>query len=126
MSKNKFDEIYENALVKNGVKQISYEELMKIKKSGEDHVLMDVLTAESYDNGHIPGSVSSPVDEINKEKMQNLLSPVSRVIVYCASFECQASTDAARKLGNLGYKVLDYKGGLTEWRQKGNKLVRES
>ena len=124
--KNNFDEIYENAPVKNGVKQIGYEELMEIKKSGEDHVLMDVLSFESYDKAHIPGSISCPVDEINKEKMQDLLSTDSKVIVYCASFECQASTNAARKLENLGYKVLDYKGGLTEWRQKGKELVRET
>jgi hypothetical protein len=31
-----------------------------------------------------------------------------------------ASTAAARKLGAPGCTVLDYKGGLKEWKEKGN------
>jgi len=39
-------------------------------------------------------------------------------ITYCASFECQASTKAAEKLVSLGYSnVLDYKGGLKDYKE---------
>ena len=34
------------------------------------------------------------------------------------------STAAAKKLGALGYTVLDYKGGLKEWKEKENTLTR--
>ena len=36
---------------------------------------------------------------------------------------CHVSTHAARVLSSLGYTVLDYKGGLEEWQEKGNTLV---
>lgn len=32
----------------------------------------------------------------------------------------ERSTAAAKKLGAPGYRVLDYKGGLKEWKEKGN------
>ena len=35
-----------------------------------------------------------------------------------------ASTAAAKKLSGIGYRVLDYKGGLKEWQEKGNNLVK--
>lgn len=47
-----------------------------------------------------------------------------RGVLYCWSFLCTASTTAARKLSAMGYRVLDYKGGLKEWKEKGNPLAR--
>jgi rhodanese-related sulfurtransferase len=32
-------------------------------------------------------------------------------------------TQAAKKLTDLGYNVVDYKGGLKEWQEKGNKIA---
>jgi len=53
------------------------------------------------------------------------LSKNDHIIVYCGSFQCAASTQASKKLSGLGYNVLDYKGGLKEWQDNGNKLVSE-
>ncbi len=45
------------------------------------------------------------------------------IVVYCASFECRASPAAARKLEELGYtRVLEYEGGLADWRDAGYPL----
>ncbi|OGW85572.1 MAG: hypothetical protein A2987_01335 [Omnitrophica bacterium RIFCSPLOWO2_01_FULL_45_10] len=99
---------------------------MAIRKSGEKYMLLDVLSPDSYDTGHIEGAMSLPLDTMNKMTAEKLLSKDSRIIVYCGSFQCTASTQAAKKLSGLGYNVLDYKGGLKEWREKGNKLVSEN
>jgi len=121
---NTFDETYQTAAVRNGVKQISYGQFLKIKHSGERYTLLDVLPEESYKSGHIESAASFPVDTIAKENAEKRLHKDSKIIVYCASFDCHASTIAAKKLADLGYNVLDYKGGLKEWQEKGNKLVK--
>jgi len=108
---------------KNGVQEISYVQFMKIRSSSEKYILLDVLDSESYAKGHIEGSLSLPVNTITPAIASAMLPKGSNIIVYCASFQCGASTAAANKLMGLGYKVLDYKGGLSEWQDKGNKLV---
>lgn len=112
------------ANMKEGVEEITYERFMNIRKSGEKYVLLDVLSPDSYDKGHIEGAQSFPAETINKATAEKRLSKDDRIIVYCGSFQCAASTEAAKKLSGLGYNVVDYKGGLKEWQEKGNKLVQ--
>lgn len=101
------------------VKMISRQELLRMKRAGEPFTLIDVLSAESYANGHIPGAVSIPITELGA-KANALLNKNDTIVTYCASFECTASTIAAQKLLALGYsRVLDYKGGLKDYRAAG-------
>jgi len=118
------DTVCKMASVKNGVRQISYNQFMKIRNSGEKYTLLDVLSADSYQEGHIEGSLSIPFDTINAETAGKALLKDYPVVVYCAGFKCSASTSAAAALTKLGYNALDYKGGLQEWQKKGNKLVK--
>jgi rhodanese-related sulfurtransferase len=118
-----FSHVAEEAVVKDGVKEITYNQFMAIRKSGEKYKLLDVLTLDSYGKGHIEGAASFPLDTIDKVAAEKGLSKDDHIIVYCGSFQCTASTEAAKKLSGLGYNVLDYKGGLKEWQEKGNKLV---
>jgi rhodanese-related sulfurtransferase len=99
------------------VKQITRDELQWMISGGKKFKLVDVLSGESYDNEHIRGALSIPLDEIGK-KAQRLLDQNDTIVVYCASFTCQASTKAAEQLSSLGYKhVLDYKGGLADYKE---------
>ncbi|NQT33296.1 MAG: rhodanese-like domain-containing protein [Candidatus Omnitrophica bacterium] len=110
---------------KGGVREITYEQFQKIRNSGEKYVLVDALSKESYDKGHIEGAISFPYKRIDYETAPNILSKADNIIVYCGSFECAASTKAAHRLQALGYEnVIDYKGGLKEWQEKGNELVQ--
>gem|GEM_PF-302572 len=123
--KGAFHSAAKEAAVKDGVKEITYKQFMKIRDSGEKYVLLDVLSADSFNKGHIEGAVFFPVDTINKETASQRLSKDDHIIVYCGSFLCTASTGAAKKLAGLGYDVLDYKGGLEEWQKMGNKLISQ-
>jgi len=120
-------EVYEKlcavAKTEEGVKMISYDQFMELRSSGEEYYLLDVLSSESYIEGHIPGARSFPLGEINKKTAENMLSKEDKIVVYCANFMCHASTNAAIALQDMGYKVVDYKGGLKEWKEKGNDLV---
>jgi rhodanese-related sulfurtransferase len=107
------------------VKEISYEELEGYRGGSGNFTLVDVLSKESYGKGHIEGAVSFPLDTINRKNALRVLSRNDKtIIVYCGGFKCHASTKAAQKLAKLGYNVVDYKGGLQDWQDKGNKLVQ--
>lgn len=119
-----FERIRASTPAKDGVKEITYAQFMEIRGSGEPYVLLDVLTDDSFREGHIEGAKSLPSDLITKETAGAILTKESRVVVYCGGFLCKASTAAAKKLEALGYAVLDYKGGLKEWKEKGHALAR--
>ena len=119
-----FETIAREAKVEDGARLISYEQFMRLRDSGEPYVLVDVLFPESYNKGHIENAISFPLGDINKENAERLISKDSKVVVYCANFMCHASTAAAQELSKLGYNVVDYKGGLKEWQEKGNNLVK--
>jgi len=100
-------------------RKISREELVRMRDSKEAFKLVDVLSGESYGREHIPGAISLPLEEI-EARAGDMLRKEEAIVVYCGSFECQASTKAAEKLIAMGYKnVLDYKGGLKDYKEGG-------
>lgn len=116
-----FNETKDN---KYGVKDISYEQFTDLRDSEEKYVLLDVLGADTYASGHIPDAENFPVYTISEKSASERLPEGTNIVVYCANFQCHASTTAAKKLLEMGYKVLDYKGGRQEWIEKGNDLVQ--
>jgi|SRR3989338_1554998 len=99
------------------VKTIARDELVKMRAADQKVKVVDVLPRESYEQEHIQGAISLPLGEID-ENAAGLLNKEETIVVYCASFECQASTKAAEKLQALGYKkALDYKGGLKDYKE---------
>ena len=107
------------------MKTLTKEKLKQMIDDHEDFVLINVLAEEYFDQEHIPGSVNIPVkqeDFVDKVKAR-LPDKSKKVVVYCASFECQASTAAAKKLADDGYQdVYDYEGGIKEWKEAGYEL----
>ena len=121
MKQDVFSQVTENAMVVGGAKQITYEQFMKIRNSGEPYILVDVRMPDKYREGHIDGAISFFLDSINANSASQALPKGSKVIIYSRSFSSPMSTKAAKKLAGLGYDVLDYKGGYQEWRGKGNR-----
>jgi len=119
-----FDDLVKEAVVKDDVKEISYDQFKKLRDSKEEFYVLDVLGADSYAKGHIDGALNLPLDKINLDTANGLIPAGSKVVVYCGSFKCTASTESAKILQSYGYNVLDYKGGIKEWQEKGNKLVK--
>ncbi|MDD5730315.1 MAG: rhodanese-like domain-containing protein [Candidatus Omnitrophica bacterium] len=99
------------------VKKITREELQDMIAQVRDLRLVDVLAAQHYEEEHIKGAISIPLQDI-EVKAGKILGKNDLIVVYCASFDCMASTQAAEKLLSLGYKnVLDYKGGLKDYKE---------
>jgi len=105
------------------VKTITRAELIELIGSKTKFKLVDVLDKEHYGKEHIKNAISLSFNEI-EEDAKNLLDKKEKIVVYCASFECQASTKAAQKLQALGYEnVLVYKGGLKDYKDAGFALA---
>ncbi len=86
--------------------------------------LVDVRTPQEYTEGHIDGASNINVQSDDfKELAHRELSKDSTVLVYCRSG--RRSLDAAEMLTVLGYKVVNLKGGIIEWKEVGLPVVSE-
>jgi len=98
---------------------ITLENLLEKLENRERYKLVEVLAEEEYSRGHIPGAINIPLDQMETLAEQKL-KKTDTIIVYCASYTCHASTQAAKKLPDLGYKhTLDFKGGKRWWQHAG-------
>ncbi|MEX1027159.1 MAG: rhodanese-like domain-containing protein [Candidatus Paceibacterota bacterium] len=104
---------------------ITREELKEKIDHDEGFVLIDVLGANSYERAHLPGAVMADAheDDFLDEVARLVSDKDTEVVVYCASFDCRLSTQAAQKLVGAGYTaVVDYEGGLMDWAKGGYPL----
>jgi rhodanese-related sulfurtransferase len=103
---------------------ISLDELLEKMANREKMMLVEVLDEDYYRQGHLPGAINLAVDSLPQSAEQQL-KKTETIIVYCASYHCQASTKAAEILLKAGYKnTLDFKGGKKAWEQAGLELER--
>lgn len=100
-------------------KRISGETLKQMMGSETDFVLIDARGHEAYAKEHIPGAVSVPSDHIGEHLIRDF-GKDRTYVTYCSGWSCEASTVAAAKLDKFGFKkVLEYKGGLEDWKAAG-------
>ncbi len=93
--------------------QIPQEEAARILDGTADFILLDVRTEEEYDEGHIPGAVNLPNEDIAADPPELLTDLDQMILVYCRSG--RRSKEAAAKLAAMGYtQVLEF-GGIMDW-----------
>ncbi|MFE3899499.1 rhodanese-like domain-containing protein [Streptomyces sp. NPDC059153] len=81
-------------------------------------VLLDSRSAESWDQGHVPGAVHLPTALI-PEQARSLLDPAVPVVTYCWGPGCNGGARAALALAELGYQVKEMLGGFEYWVREG-------
>ena len=92
---------------------ITAEEAKSIMDSEKGYVILDVRTQEEYDEGHIPGAIVIPHEEI-EEKAEDVLTDKDQLLlVYCRSG--RRSKIAAEALVELGYTNIKEFGGILDW-----------
>jgi rhodanese-related sulfurtransferase len=98
---------------------ITIERLLEMNANDEKFTLVDVLSEESYKDGHIPGAINIPLGNL-ESLAERYLDRKDTIVVYCGSYSCQASTKATRKLLEMGYEnTLDFKAGKRGWQHTG-------
>lgn len=85
--------------------------------------LLDVRTPEEYAEGHIAGAININVQSGDfRQLAEKELSKDSTILVYCRSG--RRSMTAARTLSKLGYRIVNLKGGINEWKVDGLPIVK--
>ena len=95
-------------------RKISSDQAQEMMKTEKDNVILDVRTAGEYAEGHIPGAVNLPLDQIGSGDIASLPEKDQLVMVYCRSGNRSAA--ASKKLVEKGYtRVIDF-GGINTWK----------
>ena len=90
---------------------------------GEDApVILDVRSPEEYAEGHIPGAINVPYDQIaaNLDSLESFLT--AEVVVYCRTG--RRAGVAEKALREAGFtQVVDLEGHMTTWNEAGLPVV---
>lgn len=93
---------------------IEPEEAYHLMQSEQEYTILDVRTPEEYREGHVPGAIVLPYDEITQEKASAILPDKAQLIlVYCRSG--RRSKIGAQTLIDLGYTNVQEFGGIIDW-----------
>ena len=99
----------------SGYRQISMNEAVKMMKDEKNYIILDARRPDEFAEGHIPGAINVPNEEIGTTEIAELPDKSQMILVYCRSG--RRSKDASEKLVKLGYTnivefggILDYKG----------------
>jgi rhodanese-related sulfurtransferase len=105
---------------KSAVRSIEREELQAKIEQGDNIVVVEALPPNYYDEGHLPGALNMPHDQVDELAARLIPDKDVEVVVYCANLECQNSVAASQRLAELGYSaVREYEGGKKDWIEGG-------
>lgn len=91
---------------------------LKAGDAEDRFTVLDVRDPETYEEGHIPGSVNIPYQQL-RERL-NELPRDKEVVAYCYNIGCLLATRAGALLTREGYQVRDLLGGYQLWAEQGH------
>ncbi|MEY6431855.1 rhodanese-like domain-containing protein [Thioalkalicoccus limnaeus] len=109
--------------------RLTRDELKQWIDHGEAGWLINVLDPTAFEQARIPGSHNISIGSKDFEARVETLTGGKdcRIVVYCSSFECDASEAAAKRLAQAGFgQVYRYEGGMKDWREAAYPVEGES
>jgi len=103
-------------------------DILEFLMTKEGSLLLDARSYKNYKNGHIKGSFSFPVNELEKifPETGSFLKPGKTIIIYCTNTNCEDSVDLASKLQERGFTgIFVFKGGFEEWVSAGREIEKD-
>ncbi|AUS09366.1 rhodanese-like domain-containing protein [Laceyella sacchari] len=95
-------------------KDIEASRLSEAADELQQYVLVDVRTDEEYQEGHIPGAIHIPHDQMEARHEELAPHKGQKILLICRSG--RRSVLAAQVLATRGYTELyNLKGGMLEW-----------
>lgn len=95
-------------------------------QAGTSMILVEALPEKYYREGHLPGAIQIPHDEIRGRAGAQLPNKDDFIVVYCANTACQNSRIAAQTLAAMGYpNVAEYEEGKQDWIEAGLPIQKE-
>jgi rhodanese-related sulfurtransferase len=101
---------------------LAREELVRRLAEG-DAIVLDVRPALEYQQGHIAGSRSIPVDELEARLRE--LDPSREIVAYCRGPYCVFADEAVALLRARGFTARRYAEGYPEWAASGLPVEHE-
>lgn len=98
----------------NSYRQISMDEAVEMMKKESGYIILDVRRPDEYAEGHIPGAINVPNEEIGTAEIPELPDKAQLILVYCRSG--RRSKEASEKLVKLGYTNVVEFGGILDWK----------
>jgi rhodanese-related sulfurtransferase len=92
--------------------QISQDEAKKMMEK-DGSLIVDVRRPDEFAEGHIPGAVNVPNENITTEPPEELPDLYQTILVYCRSG--RRSKEASQKLADMGYSNVYEFGGIIDW-----------
>jgi molybdopterin/thiamine biosynthesis adenylyltransferase/rhodanese-related sulfurtransferase len=106
------------AATKAQIREIETEEADRLRREGDDVVILDVREPDENAQGSIPGAVFIPRGQLESNIENKLPNKDATVLVHCASGV--RSAFAAKTLAELGYgDVASVAGGFNKWKDEG-------
>ena len=96
-----------------GYRQISMDEAVKMMKDEKNYIILDARRPDEFAEGHIPGAINIPNEEIGSAEIAELPDKSQLILVYCRSG--RRSKEAAGKLVKLGYTNIVEFGGIQDY-----------
>jgi molybdopterin/thiamine biosynthesis adenylyltransferase/rhodanese-related sulfurtransferase len=100
------------------IDEISTPDAHALLEAGEQPLFVDVRPREEWDEGHLPGAVHLPRNNLESRAEALLPDKSRRLYVYCGSGS--RSAFATRTLRELGYEqAINVAGGFADWKRNG-------
>jgi rhodanese-related sulfurtransferase/DNA-binding transcriptional ArsR family regulator len=107
-------------LARDALEPVSREQLLTLMEQG-DVVVLDVRPSAEFDQGHIPGAVSVPLDRL--EAQLRSLRKHTEVVAYCRGPYCVLAPQAVQLLHDKGFRARRLEDGMPEWRLAGLPVI---
>jgi rhodanese-related sulfurtransferase len=100
--------------------------LIKSGKDAKSYQVVDVRFPDDYAAGHVPGAINLPMPKWqNQRYLDEHLDREATLYLYCYNATCHLAAQAALKLLDAGYKVVEVEGGWQDWLDKGQEVEKE-
>ena len=96
-----------------GYRQISMNEAVKMMKDEKNYIILDARRPDEFAEGHIPGAINVPNEEIGSAEIAELPDKSQLILVYCRSG--RRSKEASEKLVGIGYTNIVEFGGIQDY-----------
>jgi rhodanese-related sulfurtransferase len=93
-----------------------------VDEGHRDAVILDVRPADAFREGHLPGAINIPFEEIPSRLKE--LPKGKEIISYCWDVTCLLCTKAAYVLASRGYTAREMIGGIDAWQKAGFPIER--
>jgi len=111
------------------MERVYVDHIKEILGKNEEVTIINVLPREDFQKERIAESINIPYensDQFLQDVERIVPSKNHEIIVHCSKEECELSETAAKALDKAKYaRVMDFSGGMKEWKEAGEKVISE-